>query len=251
MDRSITDGNVVINYETAGGVVVKTPVTAAYDIDSYYDVSDKATYYPALLTGIDGLPYEYVSTSADSVANKGSYTVADQTITHTYRIVKQVGSVTYRDITNTASPITLGAVDSLEGDSGSLINYNTAARINAYLQAGYELVSDGFPQGEKFDLDSTKSQDFVVTLRQRIVDVTPANTPGTVLDNTDPNSPVWLDTVGDKLVVTESVTRTITYKYAAGVTGNAADLPAAKTDTLDFSRKAKVNLVTGEVLYDS
>ncbi|HFI0839410.1 TPA: LPXTG cell wall anchor domain-containing protein, partial [Streptococcus suis] len=123
-------------------------------------------------------------------------------------------------------------VDKVSGDSDSPIGYTTADRIKALEEQGYELVTDGYPKDSVYDKDSNVDQNFTVTLRQKVVPITPENP-------TNPKD-------GSRLELTRTVTRTIEYKY---IDENGQEASATVTQTATFTRTATVNLVTGEVVY--
>ncbi|MEY8435842.1 LPXTG cell wall anchor domain-containing protein, partial [Streptococcus hyointestinalis] len=155
----------------------------------------------------------------------------DSNVIVVYTPDKQEATVTYVDIT-TGDEVVLGEVDSLTGVTDAKIDYSTADRIKAYEEAGYELVEDGFPVGEVYDKDSNVTQEYKVTLRQKVVDVDPERPV-----NPKDNSPIEL---------AKTVTRTIEYKY---LTPTGEEASGTITQTVEFTRTAKVNLVTGEVTY--
>ena len=117
-----------------------------------------------------------------------------------------------------------------------------------------------------FDKDKSVDQIFNVTVAERIIPVTPGKPvdpkdpnlpknpdgtpvtpstpePGKPVFPNDPNSPVWPSTVKD-LVTEKSATRTIKY-----VDRNGNEVSETRTETIKFTREAKVNLVTGEITY--
>ncbi|NQI73774.1 hypothetical protein HO590_11460 [Streptococcus suis] len=245
MARAIADGTVTIQYVNEAGDVIATEKVLTNDIKSDYDASNQATYYPTNITGLDGLPYVYVKTDPSSAPNTGSYSETPQVITHVYMLVPQTATFTYKDVTDSANPVQLGAVDSETGGSGQDIAYDTTTRINEYLKKGYELVSNNYTDTTKFDTDATVNQPFTIELRQRVVDIPDGAVPGEPVDPSDPNSPLWPDSVGT--LETELVqSRAIEYRYLTVVGEEAAD-PVVQT--VIFTRTATVNLVTGEIVY--
>ncbi|MFZ7334157.1 mucin-binding protein [Streptococcus pluranimalium] len=245
MAREIADGTVTIQYVNEAGEVIATEKVLKNDIKSDYDASNQATYYPTNITGTDGLPYVYVETDPTSAPNTGSYSETPQVITHVYKLVPQTATFTYKDVTDAANPVQLGAVDSETGGSGQDIAYDTTTRINDYLKQGYELVSNNYTDTTIYDTNATVDQPFTIELRQRVVDIPDGAVPGEPVDPTDPNSPVWPDTVGT--LETELVqSRAIEYRYLT-VTGEEAADPVVQT--VIFTRTATVNLVTGEIVY--
>ncbi|PQG17574.1 hypothetical protein CUS25_13715 [Enterococcus faecalis] len=190
---------------------------------------------------------------------RGSSTPAALTTTYVYRALNQEAIIRYQ---------VEGATDYLEdsgiltGGSGTDINYSTEETINKYKKLGYELVSDNFTTsgGQDYDSDTAVLQEFLVVIKPRVVDVPKGVVPGEPVDPTDPNSPVWPDTVKNQ-ETTQEVTRTVEYKYEDGTPvrvdaagnvlpkGSTEGTPFVKTETVSFTRPAQVNLVTGEVTY--
>ncbi|NQN87372.1 YSIRK-type signal peptide-containing protein, partial [Streptococcus suis] len=179
--------------------------------------------------------------------------------THIYTPVPQEAIIRYQ---------VEGATDFLEdsgtltGNPGTDINYSTTDIINKYKKLGYELVSDNFTTaaGQDYDYDTAVKQEFLVVIKPRLVDVPKTAVPGQPVDPTDPNSPVWPDTLKN-LEATQEVTRTVEYKYEDGTPvlvdaagnvlpkGSTEGTPLVKTETVTFTRPAQVNLVTGEITY--
>ncbi|WP_161941833.1 hypothetical protein, partial [Streptococcus suis] len=69
--------------------------------------------------------------------------------------------------------------------------------------------------GQDYDSDTAVLQEFLVVIKPRVVDVPKGVVPGEPVDPTDPNSPVWPDTVKNQ-ETTQEVTRTVEYKYEDG-----------------------------------
>ena len=157
------------------------------------------------------------------------------------------------------------------GDTGKPFtkDADVTAAINKILARGYEKVANvnanekDYPStdAEKvFDADAKTNQEYTVTFKPIVKDIpTDPTTPGYVkpepgqpVDPTKPDGPKWPESVKD-LKTTESVTRTIKYIYDDGtpVPENklGTDVAGKKVQTLEFTRTAKVNLVTGEVEY--
>ncbi|HEL2593102.1 TPA: MucBP domain-containing protein, partial [Streptococcus suis] len=190
---------------------------------------------------------------------RGASTPAALTTTYVYRALEQEAIIRYQ---------VEGATDYLEdsgiltGGSGTDINYSTEETINKYKKLGYELVSDNFTTdaGQDYDYDTSVRQEFLVVIKPRVVDVPKGVVPRKPVDPTDPNSPVWPDTVKNQ-ETTQAVTRTVEYKYEDGTpvridaSGNilpkdsTEGTPLVKTQTVTFTRPAQVNLVTGEITY--
>ncbi|WP_029172000.1 MucBP domain-containing protein, partial [Streptococcus suis] len=200
----------------------------------------------------------YVPGGRQNILRVGTLASANQ-ITYVYRALEQEAIIRYQ---------VEGATDYLEesaiqtGGSGSDINYSTEDTINKYKKLGYTLVSDNFTTdaGQDYDYDTAVRQEFLVVIKPRVEEVPNTAVPGKPVDPTDPNSPVWPDSINN-LETTQEVTRTTEYKYEDGTpvrvdaTGNilpkdsTEGTPYVKTETVTFTRPAQVNLVTGEVTY--
>ena len=140
-----------------------------------------------------------------------------------------------------------------EGDSDTPLTKESdvKAKIKELENKGYELVSNTYPEGGKFDKDAGVDQEFKVTLKERVVPVTPdqPKTPGTPVDPNNPAGPKYPAGLEEK-DLNKTVTRTITYVYEDGTPVlNEDGTPKIVTQEAKFTREAKVNLVTGEVTY--
>ena len=140
-----------------------------------------------------------------------------------------------------------------QGDSDTPLTKEAEvkAKIKELENKGYELVSNTYPEGGKFDKDKDTDQEFKVTLKAKEVTVTPdqPKTPGTPVDPNNPDGPKYPAGLEEK-DLNKTVTRTITYVYADGTPVlNEDGTPKTVTQEAKFTREAKVNLVTGEVTY--
>ena len=140
-----------------------------------------------------------------------------------------------------------------QGDSDTPLTKEAEvkAKIKELENKGYELVSNTYPEGGKFDKDKDTDQEFKVTLKERVVPVTPdqPKTPGTPVDPNNPEGPKYPAGLEEK-DLNKTVTRTITYVYEDGTPVlNEDGTPKTVTQEAKFTREAKVNLVTGEVTY--
>ena len=140
-----------------------------------------------------------------------------------------------------------------EGDSDTPLTKEAEvkAKIKELENKGYELVSNTYPEGGKFDKDKDTDQEFKVTLKAKEVTVTPdqPKTPGTPVDPNNPDGPKYPAGLEEK-DLNKTVTRTITYVYEDGTPVlNEDKTPKVVTQEAKFTREAKVNLVTGEVTY--
>ena len=130
------------------------------------------------------------------------------------------------------------------------------AKITELENQGYELINNEYPTTGNFDSDSTKDQEFTVTVKERVVPVTPdkPKTPGTPVDGDsrtpgEPEGPKYPAGLEEK-DLNKTVTRTITYVYEDGTPVlNEDGTPKTVTQEVKFTRTAKVNLVTGKVVY--
>ena len=146
-------------------------------------------------------------------------------------------------------------VDAITEEGGSETPLTKEAEVKAKIKElenkGYELVSNTYPEGGKFDKDAKTDQEFKVTLKERVVPVTPEQpkTPGTPVDPNNPDGPKYPAGLEEK-DLNKTVTRTITYLYEDGTPVlNEDGTPKTVTQEAKFTREAKVNLVTGEVTY--
>ena len=148
------------------------------------------------------------------------------------------------------------------GHTGEKIDYSTKDTIAKYLKQGYKLVENEFDKNGpvKFDRDASNIngdgvQEFIVRFTPKIVDfsetqpirvgqVVPGDTDGSIYPT--PKAPNG-KSISDLNHLSEKVTRTITYvtEDKNGNNRQEADI-VSKTDSLNFSRKGTINLVTGE-----
>ena len=156
--------------------------------------------------------------------------------------------------------------DELEGKSGEAINYSTTTKLADLRKLGYELVTDGFTTApdKNFDKDTKVDQNFVVTVKPKVVDVPPfdptnpndQNTPkpGQPIDPENPTGPKWTEELIKSLETTKHVNRTISYVKEDGSKVEYTDKDGNKstadvTDKVTFTRPAKINVVTGTIEY--
>ena len=174
-------------------------------------------------------------------------------------------------VTESGKVVSTPVVD--EGDSGANFTKSKVDEVIKTIEklekAGYRVVKNDFPSKDTdrvFDKDKSVDQIFNVTVAERIIPVTPGEPvdpndpnlpknpdgtpvtpstpePGKPVFPNDPNSPVWPNTVKD-MVTEKSATRTIKY-----VDRNGKEVTETRTETIKFTRDAKVNLVTGEITY--
>ena len=140
-----------------------------------------------------------------------------------------------------------------EGDSDTPLTKEAEvkAKIKELENKGYELVSNTYPEGGKFDKDKDTDQEFKVTFKVKEVTVTPdqPKTPGTPVDPNNPDGPKYPAGLEEK-DLNKTVTRTITYVKVDGTPVlDENNKPVVVTQEVKFTREAKVNLVTGKVEY--
>ena len=150
----------------------------------------------------------------------------------------QKASVVYRDETSGSTLETVA----LAGKSGEAVNYSTAERIKHYQDLGYVLVTDGYPAGASFDLDSTVDQAWTVSFKRVALDFNPDNAhePGTPIYPNQPNGPKW----PAKYAYLKDVTYTVHY---ASKDSNAK-LPADSVQKAQWKRSLTLDSVTGDIL---
>ena len=116
--------------------------------------------------------------------------------------------------------------DIVDGHTNETINYSTADKIKEFVGKGYELVSNDFKPGTKFDNDDANDQIYTVIFKHH-------------RENVDPNHSSADGTKG-----TKTLTETVHYKYANG-TKAAEDQTAQVT----FTRNGVLDDVTGIVAW--
>ena len=150
----------------------------------------------------------------------------------------QKASVTYRDETSGSILETVA----LAGKSGEAINYSTAERIKHYQDLGYALVTDGYPAGASFDLDSTVDQAWTVSFKRVTLDFNPDNAhePGTPIYPNQPNGPKW--------PAKDAYLKDVTYTVHYTSKNRNAKLPADSVQKAQWKRSLTLDSVTGDIL---
>lgn len=150
----------------------------------------------------------------------------------------QKASVTYRDETSGSILETVA----LAGKSGEAINYSTAERIKHYQDLGYALVTDGYPAGASFDLDSTVDQAWTVSFKRVALDFNPDNAhePGTPIYPNQPNGPKW--------PAKDAYLKDVTYTVHYTSKNRNANLPADSVQKAQWKRSLTLDSVTGDIL---
>ena len=150
----------------------------------------------------------------------------------------QKASVTYRDETSGSTLETVA----LAGKSGEAVNYSTAERIKHYQDLGYVLVTDGYPAGATFDLDSTVDQAWTVSFKRVALDFNPDNAhePGTPIYPNQPNGPKW--------PAKDAYLKDVTYTVHYASKNSNAKLPADSVQKAQWKRSLTLDSVTGDIL---
>ena len=150
----------------------------------------------------------------------------------------QKASVVYRDETSGSTLETVA----LAGKSGEAINYSTAERIKHYQDLGYVLVTDGYPAGASFDLDSTVDQAWTVSFKRVALDFNPDNAhePGTPIYPNQPNGPKW--------PAKDAYLKDVTYTVHYTSKNRNAKLPADSVQKAQWKRSLTLDSVTGDIL---
>ena len=150
----------------------------------------------------------------------------------------QKASVVYRDETSDSTLETVA----LAGKSGEAVNYSTAERIKHYQDLGYVLVTDGYPAGATFDLDSTVDQAWTVSFKRVALDFNPDNAhePGTPIYPNQPNGPKW--------PAKDAYLKDVTYTVHYTSKNRNAKLPADSVQKAQWKRSLTLDSVTGDIL---
>lgn len=150
----------------------------------------------------------------------------------------QKASVVYRDETSGSTLETVA----LAGKSGEAVNYSTAERIKHYQDLGYVLVTDGYPAGATFDLDSTVDQAWTVSFKRVALDFNPDNAhePGIPIYPNQPNGPKW--------PAKDAYLKDVTYTVHYASKDSNAKLPADSVQKAQWKRSLTLDSVTGDIL---
>ncbi|MFR0596301.1 mucin-binding protein, partial [Limosilactobacillus mucosae] len=148
----------------------------------------------------------------------------DETVNVTYQADAQRAVIKYID--GETSENLQKTDDIVDGHTNETINYSTADKIKEFVGKGYELVSNDFKPGAKFDNDDKTDQTYTVIFKHH-------------RENVDPNHSSADGTKG-----TKTLTETVHYKYADG-TKAAEDQTAQVT----FTRNGVLDDVTGIVAW--
>ena len=246
--------------KTDNGYLVRKNVLIGTD----YDVNSKKVPY---FNATNGKYYALRSVGAgletSSDALNGSITKKNTVITFVYeeRTVPPTGKGVVhfkKQVSETATEALTGYNDiTLEGEVGKEFSTDEVnTKITELKNAGYEIVGDTFTSGDKtFDtIEDTEgqipSQEYTITVKEKVVTVTVPPTPNTPVDPNVPEGPKWPATGLAKSDLEKEVARTIT--YVKKETADGEEIPDAKPtkeQTAHFKRSATYNAVTGTITY--
>ena len=221
---------IYINWKGTNGQSTDLPELAVPQKEGYIASVEKVPVQPTTATDED---YEYVVTYSPIQKAKTTFVYQDKDGN-----VKQVEGNT---------PIT----ETGKGGEKLTKAEEIAVKIKEAQNKGYELVSNTYPTDGVFDKDVDTDQEYIVTLKERVVTVTPdqPKIPGSPVDPNNPDGPKYPAGLEEK-DLNKTVTRTITYVYADGTPVlNEDGTPKTVTQQAKFTREAKVNLVIGGVIY--
>ena len=246
--------------KTDNGYLVRKNVLIGTD----YDVNSKKVPY---FNATNGKYYALRSVGAgletSSDALNGSITKKNTVITFVYeeRTVPPTGKGVVhfkKQVSETATEALTGYNDiTLEGEVGKEFSTDEVnTKITELKNAGYEIVGDTFTSGDKTvdTIEDTEgqipSQEYTITVKEKVVTVTEPPTPNTPVDPNVPEGPKWPATGLAKSDLEKEVTRTITYVKKETADGpEIADAKPTKKQTAHFKRSATYNAVTGTITY--
>ena len=162
-----------------------------------------------------------------------------------------------KQVTDTTEALTGYDDITLSGNVGETFSSTEVdTKITELKNAGYEIVSDTFTNGDK-TIDSVTdtdgqdpSQVYNVIVREKVVDVPTPPTPNDPVDPNIPDGPKWPAEGLKESDLTKEVTRTITYVKKETPDGEKiADAQPTKVDKVLYKRTATYNLVSKTVTY--
>ena len=185
--------------------------------------------------------YTYIGLGKGSIAPSGTLSKEglNGTVIYVYGHTEKI-TVNYQDISQT-DPQNLSKYDqSLSGAESKSSGYSTADTIKALEQQGYQLVDDP-THGKVLDYGNA-DQSYTVTLTHRHITIGPNDYQpnGTPLPN---NAEKTYQGV-EKDDLNQQSTRTIKYEFA-----NGKQAAPTKTQTVNYTRSADIDEVTGDVTY--
>ena len=184
----------------------------------------------------DGLTADKASVAESTVSHDSK----DIDVTVTYTTDDQRADVTFVDDTTKADITKLTET----GKSGAAMTMDVSGKVSELETHGYELVDNGYGNGQTFDTDKTVDQHFTVHMKEIVETITP-NTPKTTGDQ--------MNTDGTKYPsgLTESDLRHVTTRVIHYVDDDGNTLFPDNTAKVTFERTATVNHVTGKTSYSA
>lgn len=185
--------------------------------------------------------YTYIGLGKGSIAPSGTLSKEglNGTVIYVYGHTEKI-TVNYQDISQT-DPQNLSKYDqSLSGAESKSSGYSTAGTIKKLEAKGYQLVNDP-THGKVLDYGNA-DQSYTVTLTHRHITIGPNDYQpnGTPLPN---NAEKTYQGV-EKDDLNQQSTRTIKYEFA-----NGKQAAPTKTQTVNYTRSADIDEVTGDVTY--
>ena len=185
--------------------------------------------------------YTYIGLGKGSIAPSGTLSKEglNGTVIYVYGHTEKI-TVNYQDISQT-DPQNLSKYDqSLSGAESKISGYSTAGTIKKLEAKGYQLVNDP-THGKVLDYGNA-DQSYTVTLTHRHITIGPNDYQpnGTPLPN---NAEKTYQGV-EKDDLNQQSTRTIKYEFA-----NGKQAAPTKTQTVNYTRSADIDEVTGDVTY--
>lgn len=185
--------------------------------------------------------YTYIGLGKGSIAPSGTLSKEglNGTVIYVYGHTEKI-TVNYQDISPT-DPQNLSKYDQrLSGAESQSSGYSTADTIKKLEAKGYQLVND--PTGGKVLDYGNADQSYIVTLTHRHIkighdDYQPNGTPL-------PNNAEKTYQGVEKDDLNQQSTRTIKYEFA-----NGKQAAPTKTQTVNYTRSADIDEVTGDVTY--
>ena len=166
--------------------------------------------------------------------------VTDTTVVYTKDPTDTTGQVKFIDDTIKQTIKT----DSLTGNVGDKINYNSSQQIQAFINKGYKLVSNNFKDGQEIFKESNNNYEVHFVHDTETVTPDKPKDPKDPINPKDPNGPKWPDGTTNN-ALNKIGTQTITY------TGADSKTPSANIQTTKFSHSVVVDKVTGKIIKDN
>lgn len=133
----------------------------------------------------------------------------------------------------------------LVGKTGEPIRFDYKRKIQEFLNIGYEVVENDFPDDATFTLEVAKKATYTIAFEPKtlVVSSKEPKVAGRFIDDNAKDGPKWPVGVEEKDLC-HRVTRTIHYRYE-----NKKTARESHVDTILFERDAEINLVSGYVSY--